>query len=147
MNVRAVCTGDFELPLPAAEALELFTPEGERGWAGPGWDPVYPVAGEAADGAAPGTVFTTESTGGDATWIVLERSSAGFRYARVVPGRLAGTIAVVCVPAAGGCRVTVTYDVTSLGPEGADFVRDLEAGYDAFLAGWREEILAQLGRR
>jgi hypothetical protein len=147
MNVRAVCTGELELPLPAAEALELFTPEGERAWAGPGWNPVYPVAAEAADCAAPGTVFTTESTGGDATWIVLERSAGGYRYARVVPGRLAGTIAVECAPAAGGCRVTVTYDATSLGPEGAAFVRELEAGYDAFLAGWREEILAHLARR
>jgi hypothetical protein len=38
----------------------------------------------------------------------------------------------------------VRYDVTCLGPEGADFVRELEAGYDAFLDEWRSEILAAL---
>jgi hypothetical protein len=37
--------------------------------------------------------------------------------------------------------VRVTYDVTSLGPEGADFVRELESGYDAFLTSWHEEIV------
>jgi hypothetical protein len=30
MNVRAICEGGFTLPLPVAEALVLFTPEGER---------------------------------------------------------------------------------------------------------------------
>jgi hypothetical protein len=40
--------------------------------------------------------------------------------------------------------VTVTYDVTSLGPEGVAFVEDLEPGYDAFLESWRREILDSL---
>jgi hypothetical protein len=31
--------------------------------------------------------------------------------------------------------------VTSLGLEGVTFVEELEAGYDAFLASWREQIL------
>ena len=40
-----------------------------------------------------------------------------------------------------GTRVRVTYDVTSLGPEGAEFVRELESDYHGFMASWREEIL------
>ena len=125
--------------------MPLFTPEGERRWAGPSWDPSYPLPDAAQDDSAPGTVFTTESTGGDATWIVLERRDDGMRYARVAPGRVAGTIAVACAAVAPGeTEVTVTYDVTSLGPEGAAFVEELQGGYDAFLAGWREEILAAL---
>ena len=99
----------------------------------------------AARMSAPGTVFTTESTGGDATWIVLERRDDGIGYARVVPGRIAGTIDVRCSeePEPGDpTRVDVRYDVTSLGPEGARFVAELEAGYDEFLAEWRREILA-----
>jgi hypothetical protein len=94
--------------VPPAGALPLFTPEGERAWAGPAWNPVYPDSAAAEDDSAPGTVFTTESHGGDET------------------------------------QVTVVYDVTSLGPDGAEFVQRLRDGYDAFLDSWREEIVAAL---
>jgi len=40
-----------------------------------------------------------------------------------------------------GTRVTVTYDVTSLSPAGAEFVRELQSGYAAFMESWRDEIL------
>jgi hypothetical protein len=145
MNIRAVCDGHFTLPLPVRSTVPLFTPEGERRWAGSSWDPVYAIPDQVTDGAAPGTVFTTESDGRAATWIVLERSDDGMRYARVAPGRIAGTIAVHCSQTAEDeSRVTVRYDVTSLGPEGVDFVQELEAGYDAYLEEWRREILAGL---
>jgi len=142
--VRVVCEGRFELPLPPGEALPYFTPEGERAWAGSAWEPVYPDPGAAVDDSAPGTVFTTESHGGDATWVVVDRTDSAIRYARFVPGRIAGTIAVRCDPGATAreTEVTVTYDVTSLGSEGAEFVERLHGGYDAFLAGWREKIVA-----
>jgi hypothetical protein len=41
-------------------------------------------------------------------------------------------------------EVTVTYDVTSLGPEGALFVEELRSGYDGFLESWRRDILGGL---
>jgi hypothetical protein len=146
MNVRAICEGDFTLPVPMAEAVRLFTPEGERRWAGASWDPVYAIPDAAHDDSAPGTVFTTESAGGRATWIVLERRDDGLRYARIAPDRIAGTISVRCSEddSPEGTRVTVRYDVTSLGPDGVQFVEELEAGYDAFLDEWRREILAAL---
>jgi hypothetical protein len=108
---------------------------GEGGWAGPSWNPVYAIPDAAGDDSAPGTVFTTESDGGAAIWVVLGRRADGMSYARVAPGRIAGTIEVDCSPAAAPdeTRVTVRYDVTSLGPEGAAFVAELEAGYDASL--------------
>ena len=145
MNVRAICEGGFTLPLPLSEAVPLFTPEGERRWAGPSWDPVYAIPDAAGDDSAPGTVFTTESSGGRATWIVLERRDDGLRYARIAPERIAGTIDVVCSQELPGeTLVAVRYDVTSLGPEGVAFVEELGAGYDAFMDEWRREILAAL---
>jgi hypothetical protein len=145
MNIRAVCEGRFTLPLPVPSAVPLFTPEGERRWAGSSWDPAYAIPEAVGDGAAPGTVFTTEGDGGEATWIVLERREDGMSYARVAPGRIAGTITVQCMESAHDeTRVTVRYDVTSLGPEGVAFVQELEAGYDEFLEEWRHEILAGL---
>jgi hypothetical protein len=146
MNVRVICEGHFSLPLTVAEAVPLFTPEGERRWAGASWDPVYAIPDAAEHDSAPGTVFTTGGHGGAAIWIVLERRAAGMSYARIAPDRIAGTITVSCTPAAAPdqTRVTVSYDVTSLSPEGAAFVRELEAGYDAFLESWRREIIAAL---
>jgi hypothetical protein len=146
MNVRAVCEGSFTLPLEPEAAVPLFTPEGERRWAGALWDPSYPVPGASADDSAPGTVFTTEGEGGDAVWIVTGRHGDGISYARVAPSRIAGTIEVTCTPGAepGECCVAVRYDVTSLGPDGAGFVSELQTGFDEFLNGWRDEILAGL---
>jgi hypothetical protein len=144
VNGRVICEGSFVLPIPVASAVSLFTPEGERRWAGASWNPIYAIPEAADDDSAPGTVFTTEGEGGLATWIVLERRSDGMSYARVAPGRIAGTISVRCSAAVSAEEtvVTVRYDVTSLGPERARFVEELEAGYDAFLDEWRREILA-----
>jgi hypothetical protein len=142
VNVRAICDGGFELPVAPAEALRLFTPEGERRWAGPAWDPEYAIAGAEADDTAPGTVFWTESDGGNATWIVLDRGEHFVRYARIAPGRVAGTIAVACEPSGEGCRVRVRYDATSIGPDGVAFVQELESGFDGFMAEWRRAVLA-----
>jgi hypothetical protein len=146
MNVRAICEGQFTLPLPVASAVALFTPEGERRWAGSSWDPEYAITEAAGDDSAPGTVFTTQSHDDAATWVVVERHDDAISYARVVPGRTAGTITVTCSqePGSDETRVAVRYDVTSLNPEGVTFVEAFEAGYDAFLDEWRREILAAL---
>jgi hypothetical protein len=148
MNVRVICNGRFALPMPLADARTLFTPEGERGWAGSSWNPIYPVPGAAKDDSSPGTVFTTESDGGEATWIVLERSDNGMRYARVAHDRIAGTIDVVCTQGESPdvTEVEVTYDVTSLSPEGSVFAKKLQASFDEFLEGWQHEIVASLSR-
>lgn len=60
---------------------------------------------------------------------MLERREDGTRYARVAPDRIAGTVSVCCTQSApqDETEVTVTYDVTSLGPQGAAFVEELEA--------------------
>ena len=144
MNVRAICEGRFTLPMRPGDALPLFTPEGERLWTGHAWDPVYAIEGASEDGGEPGTVFTTESHGGPATWVVTERDDDVVAYARIVPGRLAGTVRVTCSQGAvdDECRVTVRYDVTSLDSEGAAFVEELRVGYDAFLESWRAAILS-----
>jgi hypothetical protein len=146
MNARAICNGHFSLPMMVEDAKPLFTPEGERRWAGSSWDPIYAIPEAVEDDSAPGTVFTTVSDGGIATWIVLERRDDGMRYARVAHDRIAGTIDVTCRPGMSWSEteVTVTYDVTSLSPDGMAFVKELEDSFDAFLNSWREEIIAGL---
>jgi hypothetical protein len=140
MNAHAICKGRFTLPLVVEDVIPLFTPEGERRWAGSSWDPTYAIPEAVEDDSAPGTVFTTESDGGIATWIVLERREDGMRYARVAHNRMAGTIDVTCLPSSSSeTDVSVTYDVTSLSPEGTAFVNELDSSFDTFLDSWRED--------
>ena len=118
----------LRVPLPLADALHLFTPVGERGWA-PGWEPVFP-AGEQGDGAAPGTVFLT----GASAWVVVDRGAARVRYARVLPGMRAGTIEVRLRPDGDDTLADVTYVTTALNDE----------PFDPELAHWEHAIRAAL---
>jgi hypothetical protein len=54
MGGRVVCQGSFVLPLLPSEAIELFTPLGERRWVSD-WEPTFP-AGPSDDAAGLGTV-------------------------------------------------------------------------------------------
>ena len=119
----------LRVPLPPDRALHLFTPVGERAWA-PGWDPVFP-AGEAGDGAAPGTVFLT----GASTWVVVDREPDRVRYARVLPGVRAGTVEVRLRADGPDALADVTYETTALSDE----------PFDPDLAHWEEAIRAALG--
>lgn len=58
--------------LPPKQAIELFTPEGERKWSA-GWDPVYPRPERTA---GPGAVFITGHDGHTTTWTCRQRLQA-----------------------------------------------------------------------
>lgn len=106
-------SGHFDLPIPAADAIGFFTPEGERTWA-PGWDPTYP-AGEVSED--PGTVFVTSHGGAETVWIIdkIDRQANTSSYSLVKTGHRAGTVRVRCTDnAGGGSRVDVEYVMTLL---------------------------------
>ena len=144
--MRSIRETTFTLPLSPAAALTLFTPEGERRWAGEDWDPVYPVPGAQNDDSSPGTVFTTESEGETSVWIVVDRTHDLMRYTRVRPGHNAGTVTVTCSPSqrGGECEVRVRYDVTALSQAGMGFVQALEHDHRSFIHDWQDEILQAL---
>ena len=139
---RVRLTGDLRVPLPPGDAFRLFTPLGERDWVH-GWDPRFPAPD--GDDSAPGTVFTTAAQGHRAIWLVVDRDDGrGIRYARVVDGRDAGTVAVRLAAADGYTRVTVTYELTALTEAGDRWLRRFTDGYPAFLQSW-EHALSGLG--
>jgi hypothetical protein len=144
--VRSTNETTFSLPIPPAAALTLFTPEGERRWAGESWDPVYPTPDAERDDGSPGTVFTTESEGQTTVWIVVDRTRHLMRYARVMPGQNAGTVTVTCTPSDrdGECQVTVRYDLTALSEAGLGFVHALEHHQESSMHNWQSEILKAL---
>ena len=90
-------SGQFEVDLPAVDAIGLFTPEGERDWV-PGWDPVYSTA-DASEAA--GTVFTTDHGSVKTIWLILEvdRIQCKAAYALVTSGHHAGIVKVSCTDA------------------------------------------------
>ena len=132
---RHTLSGTVTVPLPPHEALALFTPEGERGWA-PGWDPQFPPG----EDSSPGTTFTTH--GGKTFWVIADRTSDTMRYARITPGVHAGTVEVRCEPAGAATRAHVTYDLTGLAD--AVTVDHFADDFPAMLAEWERLIAASL---
>jgi len=143
--VRRTPSGEFELEVPAVEAIGLFTPEGERPWAR-GWDPVY-REGEPSE--APGTVFTTAVGGSHTIWVIVEidRPAGTAVYVRVTPGSHAGTVRVRCLGASSSRTVvSVSYDMSLLdGGDPADLDAFDETPFDATMNDWATAIATHLG--
>lgn len=142
---RATRSHSFKLPLPAAKAIEFFTPEGERSWA-EGWDPQYL---HPADGRTEaGMVFMTRHGGEETIWTMTRHEPAAgiVEYVRTTPGSRTATVLVQCAAlSAGETRVTVIYAFTTLAPAGVEPVRRMdEAHYREFIDSWRTEILKTL---
>lgn len=134
---------EITVDLPPEQAMELFTPEGERRWAD-GWDPQYP---ETDRRGGPGAVFTTGHGGHQTTWITIDHSPGSVRYARVTQGMTAGTVAVDVVGSREySTRVRVTYDLTALTSAGESWLEAFDADYDTAIGGWSTEIAAALQR-
>jgi hypothetical protein len=132
---------EITVDLPIERAMELFTPEGERVWAD-GWDPQYPEAGRRE---GPGAVFITEHGGHQTTWIMVDHSPEGVRYARVTQGMTAGTVAVDIVGSdEHSTRVRVTYDLSALTRTGETWLDAFDADYDSSIGGWSTQIAAGL---
>ena len=138
--MRRVVSGSFELGVSAGEAIEFFTPEGEREWV-PGWSPVYP-GGEPSE--SPGTVFVTDAHGVDTIWLIqmIDREACSAAYARVTPGHHAGTVRVDCADRQqGGCSVSVIYEMSLLpggDPSALDAYND--ESFDAMMSQWATEV-------
>jgi hypothetical protein len=142
--MRRTATGRFELPIPASEAIEYFTPEGERRWV-PGWNPDYP-AGEAAETA--GTVFVTSHGDIETIWVVdsIDRTAHTSAYSRITIGHHAGTVKVDCTDqAGGGCLVTVNYEMTNLNPQQPEMLDAYnESSFKAMMNEWATGVTATL---
>jgi catechol 2,3-dioxygenase-like lactoylglutathione lyase family enzyme len=127
--------------LPPEQAIELFTPEGERKWS-EGWNPVYPRP-ERPEG--PGAVFVTSHDGHTTTWTMVDHTARCVRYARVTPGVAAGTVTVALeADGAGGSRAQVTYDPTSLSADGDVRLAEFDRAYDADVGEWETAIAEAL---
>ena len=133
--------GMVAVALPFAEAVPLFTPEGERPWVA-GWDPCYvhpvdPSAGE-------GVVFQTTNKGNKtATWVQTryEPATGAASYVYVIPGHHTGMVDVRVTPdGEERSRASVRYRMTSLSCDADGFVRAFGEAYEDEMADWAEAI-------
>lgn len=139
----------IRLPLDPAEALPLFTPEGEREWV-PAWDP-EPIHAPGGSLSREGAVFRTTHGGEETVWLVLRVDArlGAADYVRMTPGNRLGTVSVRCrANGEGGSTVEIGYRLTALSPAGAG---ELEATtpeeFETDIRGWQEAIEELLARR
>lgn len=94
----------------------------------------------------PGTVFQTNHSGQNTTWLILEfdLTAGRARYARLTEGSHVGTVTVECLGEGSGRTVVrVSYHLTSTTPAGTRLLQAMtEAAYTAMLQDWRRLILA-----
>jgi hypothetical protein len=136
----------FTLPLPAEQALALFTPIGETWWVD-GWAPRFhhPVDGHTCEGM----VFSTGENAEQTVWVMTRYAPAEghCRYARTTPASRAGSVDVRVRPGAqaGSCEVRVGYDMTALSDAAAETLQPYSGeAFVEMIEGWREAILRAL---
>jgi hypothetical protein len=137
---------EITVALPPPDAITLFTPEGERSWAGRhGWNPSYP---DPSRTFGVGAVFTTRHQSRQTIWVIVDQEPDRIRYARVSPDGLAGTVDVrVRALSPDTTTAQVTYDLTALTEAAADELAAFAAAYQSDIGAWAIEIGESLSRR
>lgn len=126
---------------PYAETADLFSPEGERAWAGEHWDPrfLYPLPAQDKQGA----VFTISHGAVHAVWVVAQHDLEvrHFQYVYFIPELLVTTIDVRFQSLDSKTTlVTVTYARTSISADGDEHVRTMSEGDQTAGRDWQEAI-------
>ena len=141
-------TFDIMVHAPLAETAVLFSPEGERAWAGKHWDPhfVYPLPAHDQQGA----VFTINHGPVKAVWVVAQHNQEArhFQYVYVISDLMVATIDVrfqVLDPAT--TKATVTYARTAVTPEGDEHVKAMTQGDQNAGKDWQAAIDTYLASR
>jgi hypothetical protein len=141
-------TFDVMVNAPLAETAVLFSPEGERAWAGKHWDPqfLYPLPARDQQGA----VFTINHGPVKAVWVVAQRNleARHFQYVYVISDLMVATIDVhfqVIDPAT--TKATVTYARTAITPEGDEHVKAMTEGDQTAGKEWQAAIDTYLAPR
>ena len=143
---EVVHTGNVRVALPPDEALDLFTAEGEIGWA-PGWQPQYvsPPDGSPVVGG----VWLTPDGANHTIWRVqkFDRVTREAEYLRITPGNRVVTVRVSLAPDGEGSLATVTYRALAISEEGRAWLETFTADrYAAMMREWQDLIAAHLER-
>lgn len=131
-----------------ARVAPLFGPEGERGWAGKQWNPVflYPAPG----GDVQGAVFTVQHGPHTSVWVntVFDLAGGRMQYVAFIPDVVVTTVDVhLTAMDESHTAVEVTYHRTALQAGADEDVRAMGESDRASGPKWREAIEGYLGIR
>lgn len=144
-TVRAIV---LTLEATPDESLDLFTPQGERGW-DPDWNPsILYVATEPPVRSV--SVFLTGSSGEQAVWVMsdYDRTLHHIRYERIVPHMTVTVIDIRCAALGPGrTKAIVTFLRTALSADGAADVRHLAGHFTEQGPHWEMALNDFLARK
>lgn len=135
---QVVREGSFELEMSADNALQLFTPEGERAWVN-GWDPkpLYPA--QVGVAFQTNAVFRVDEGTEHSLWTIIEADLRArvAEYIYVVEGERVSRVRVEIQPlGVKQCLVRVHYVHTATSEKGLQFVASVTE--DAFAQKMRD---------
>jgi len=141
-------TFDVVVQAPYEETAKLFSPEGERVWAGENWDPqfLHPLPGKDTQGA----VFTISHGSIKAVWLIAQHDleAKHFQYVYFIADVMVTTIDVQFrVVDLGTTQVTVKYARTSVSPQGDSHVLSMSESDRAACKEWQAAIDEYLSAR
>ena len=144
---EVIRTGTVRVALPPDEALELFTAEGEIGWA-PGWQPrhVSPPDGSPVVGG----VWLTGEGAEETIWRVqkFDRAAHEAEYLRITPGNRVVTVQVRLAADGTGSLATVSYRALAISEAGRAWVDSFTAErYATRRREWQALIAAHVAAR
>jgi hypothetical protein len=133
---------------PYEDAAPLFGPSGERGWAGPRWDPrfLYPQPAEDVEGA----VFTVQHGEHKSVWVntVYDLDAHYFQYVYFIPDVVVTVIDVNFEPLeSGNTQVHVVYTRTALNAAANETVEALGESDAKSGKQWEQAVNAYLESR
>lgn len=135
---------EINVPLPVADALQLFTPKGEEAWINH-WRPTYV---QPTDGRTQKDMIFKTGDGDDTTfWTCLdwEPDQGRVRYLRVTPASRVTFVKVECRPAAEGTNVQVQYQFVALNEAGSKFIAGIgPADFAQMIQSWSDMIAGYL---
>jgi hypothetical protein len=134
--------------LPLNDAAHLFTPEGERGWAGEHWNPEFLYPQPARD--MQGAVFTIRHGNLKATWVntISDLDARHFQYVYFLPDLLVTAIDVHFTPlSADRTAVHIDYARTALTTDGNPHVQAMTKGDQHAGADWQKALDSYLGSK
>jgi hypothetical protein len=137
--VRATRTFTQHLDAPPARVFPLLCPVREADWAD-GWEPLW-IASQSGL-AERGCIFATSGTP-DAIWVVTTHDSASglVEMVKITPGITACVLTIKLSESPVGTDAVVTYEHTSLGPEGDAFVDSFtQEHYDGLMREWESQL-------
>ena len=123
-----------------SRVFPLMCPVREAEWID-GWDPSLVITESGL--AEKDCVFITESHPDDAIWFITQHEPAihFVEMVKVTPGVTVAKLSIQLQASEGGSVATVTYQHTSLGPAGDEFITALTEGhYVRFMKEWEEQV-------